>query len=279
MKQLVKKIDEALSTHYPQGEVRALARIIATELLGFSQTAYYLKDKVTLTPADEEKLADALARLQKEEPIQYILGYSDFCDLRLKVTPAVLIPRPETSEFVQWIKTECGTAKSLLDIGTGSGCIAVSLAKLIPQTQITAWDISPTALEIAQENSRANGCNVLFEQRDILTYTPTATDKFDIIVSNPPYIKESEKEAMENNVLLWEPHLALFVPNDSPLLFYRTIAQKALTMLPAGGKLFFEINREHGAETVAMLQAMGYHDITLRKDFAENDRMICAVKK
>ena len=197
------------------------------------------------------------------------------------VTTTMLMgcPRPETSELVQWIKTECGTAKSLLDIGTGSGCIAVSLAKLLPHMHVTAWDISPAALEIAQENSRANGCNVLFEQRDILTYTHTATDKFDIIVSNPPYIKESEKEAMENNVLLWEPHLALFVPNDSPLLFYRTIAQKALTMLPAGGKLFFEINREHGAETIAMLQAMGYHDITLRKDFAENDRMIKAVKK
>ena len=279
MKQLVKRINDALAPHYPQGEMSALARIIATELLGFSQTAYYLKDKVTLTPTDEEKLADALARLQKNEPIQYILGYSDFCGLRFKVTTAVLIPRPETSELVQWIKTECGTAKSLLDIGTGSGCIAVSLAKQLPHTHVTAWDISPAALEIAQENSRANGCNVLFEQRDILTYSPTATDKFDIIVSNPPYIKESEKETMENNVLLWEPHLALFVPNDSPLLFYRAIAQKALTMLTTGGMLFFEINREHGAETVAMLQAMGYHDITLRKDFAENDRMIKAVKK
>lgn len=277
MKQLAKTINEALSPHYTQGEVSALARIIATELLGISQTTYYLKDEVTLTTAEKEKLADALTRLQKEEPIQYILGYSDFCGLRFKVTPAVLIPRPETSELVEWIKTECGTAKNLLDIGTGSGCIAVSLAKQLPHTNVTAWDISPAALEVAQENNHANGCNVQFEQHDILTYTPV-TEQFDIIVSNPPYIKESEKEAMENNVLLWEPHLALFVPNDTPLLFYRAIAQKALTMLSTGGKLFFEINREHGAEVIAMLQQMGYRDITLRKDFAHNDRMIKAVK-
>lgn len=277
MKQLIKRIDEALSPHYTQSEVRAFARIIATELLGFSQTTYYLRDKVTLTPADEARLADALARLQKEEPIQYILGYSDFCDLRFKVTPEVLIPRPETSELVQWIEQEAGVAGTILDIGTGSGCIAVSLAKKLPHTQVTAWDISPAALEIAQENSRVNSCDVQFEQRDILTYNP-AGKKFDIIVSNPPYIKDCEKQAMENNVLLWEPHLALFVPDNNPLLFYHAIAQKALTMLTTGGKLFFEINREHGTETVAMLQEMGYKNITLRKDFADNDRMICATK-
>lgn len=277
MKELAKRINEALSPHYTQGEVGALARILATELLGISQTTYYLKDDVAITPADEAKLADALARLQKEEPIQYILGYSDFCDLRFKVTPAVLIPRPETSELVYRIAQEAGDAKSILDIGTGSGCIAVSLAKLLPHTNVTAWDISPAAIKVAQENSHANGCNVQFEQRDILTYTP-ATEQFNIIVSNPPYIKEAEKAAMENNVLLWEPHIALFVPDDTPLLFYRAIAQKALTMLTNGGKLYFEINREHGAEIIAMLQQMGYHDTTLIKDFADNDRMIRAVK-
>lgn len=278
MKQLAKIINVALSPHYTQNEVSALARIIVTELLGFSQTTYYLKDEVTLTTAENGKLLNALERLQKEEPIQYILGYSDFCGLRFKVNPAVLIPRPETSELVEWIEKEDGSAKSILDIGTGSGCIAISLAKRMPHTQVTAWDISPAALEIAQENSLANGCDVQFEQRDILTYNP-AGKKFDIIVSNPPYIKDCEKQAMENNVLLWEPHLALFVPDNNPLLFYHAIAQKALTMLTTGGKLFFEINREHGTETVAMLQEMGYKNITLRKDFADNDRMICAIKE
>ena len=277
MKQLAKRINNALSPHYTQGEVGALARILATELLGISQTSYYLKDDVAITPADEAKLADALARLQKAEPIQYILGYSDFCDLRFKVTPAVLIPRPETSELVHRVVQEASDAKSILDIGTGSGCIAVSLAKLLPHANVTAWDISPAAIEVARENSHANGCNVQFEQRDILTYTPTA-DRFDIIVSNPPYIKEAEKAAMENNVLLWEPHIALFVPDDAPLLFYRAIAAKALTMLTRGGRLYFEINREHGAEVIAMLQQMGYSDTILLKDFADNDRMIRAVK-
>lgn len=277
MRELAKRINEALSPHYTQGEVGALARILATELLGISQTTYYLKDDVTLTPAHEVRLTDALARLQKEEPIQYILGYCDFCDLRFGVNPAVLIPRPETSELVYRIAQEAGDAKSILDIGTGSGCIAVSLANLLPHTNVTAWDISPAALEVARENSHANGCNVRFEQRDILTYTP-ATEQFDIIVSNPPYIKEAEKATMENNVLLWEPHIALFVPDDTPLLFYRAIAAKALTMLTRGGKLYFEINREHGAEIIAMLQQMGYCDTILIKDFADNDRMIRAVK-
>lgn len=277
MRELAKRINEALSPHYTQGEVGALARILGTELLGISQTAYYLKDDVTLTPVHEARLTDALARLQKEEPIQYILGYCDFCDLRFRVNPAVLIPRPETSELVYRIAQEAGDANSILDIGTGSGCIAVSLAKLLPHTNVMAWDISPAAIEVARENSHANGCNVLFEQRDILTYTP-ATEQFDIIVSNPPYIKEAEKATMENNVLLWEPHIALFVPDDTPLLFYRAIAAKALTMLTRGGKLYFEINREHGAEIIAMLQQMGYCDTILLKDFADNDRMIRAVK-
>ncbi len=277
MKQLLEKIHIAIDTHYPQGEVKALARIIATELIGIPQTTYYLKEQVTLTAAQEEKVTNALERLKKKEPIQYILGYSDFCGLRFAVTPAVLIPRPETSELVEWIAAENTTARRILDIGTGSGCIAVSLASKLPSAQVTAWDISTEALAVAQKNSSANGCKVHFEERDILTYEPQ-NEKYDIIVSNPPYIKEVEKEAMEDNVLLWEPHLALFVPDSNPLLFYRTIAQKAQKMLTPGGRLYFEINREHGADTVAMLQAMNYRNITLRKDFADNDRMVMAEK-
>ncbi len=278
MKQLLKKINDAIGALYTQSEVSALSRIIATELLNISQTNYLLKEPVTLTPEEEEKVTDALERLKQKEPIQYILGYSDFCGLRFAVTPAVLIPRPETSELVEWIATESSTAKSILDIGTGSGCIAVSLATMMPQAQVTAWDISTHALAVAQKNSTANGCNVLFEERDILNYEPTE-EKYDIIVSNPPYIKEVEKKEMEENVLLWEPHLALFVPDNDPLLFYRTITKKAQNMLTPGGKLYFEINREHGADTVAMLQAMNYRNITLRKDIAGNDRMIMAEKQ
>lgn len=278
MKQLAKRINETLSPHYTQGEVGALARILATELLGISQTTYYLKDDVTLTPTDEARLTDALARLQKAEPIQYILGYSDFCDLRFKVTPAVLIPRPETSELVEWIADANPNAGDILDIGTGSGCIAISLAHRLPQACVTAWDISRQALAVAQKNSTANGCKVKFEEHDILS-CPADDRQFDIIVSNPPYIKECEKVAMDDNVLLWEPHLALFVPDADPLLFYRTIAEKALAMLTCGGKLYFEINREHGDEIVSMLQELGYKNISLRKDFADNDRMVCATKE
>ncbi len=274
---IANRIKEALSDCYSTGEITALTRIIATELLAVSQMAFYTKDNVSLTAEQETLLDDAIARLQKHEPIQYILGYSDFCGLRFNVTPATLIPRPETSELVEWIASEANGNESILDIGTGSGCIAISIANKLPQSKVSAWDISHDALAVAKENSKANGCNVAFETVDILGDQP-AGEQFDIIVSNPPYIKENEKSAMHSNVLDWEPHTALFVPDNDPLLFYRTIAQKATTMLRPGGKLYFEINRAHGKETVEMLAALGYANIELRKDFADNDRMIRAVK-
>ena len=277
MRTIAKKIEEGLANIYSDGEIKVLTRIIATELLGVSQMAYFLKDNITLTAEQEALLDNAIERLKKQEPIQYILGYSDFCGLRFKVTPATLIPRPETSELVEWIANEATGNESILDIGTGSGCIAVSLAHKLPQSKVTAWDISNEALAVASENSKENGQTVTFEQVDILAYEPTGK-QFDIIVSNPPYIKENEKEAMHSNVLDWEPHTALFVPDSDPLLFYRTIAEKGLTILKPGGSLYFEINRAHGKETMEMLAALGYTSIELRKDFADNDRMIRAVK-
>lgn len=277
MRTIAKKIEEGFATTYTDGEIKALTRIIATELLGVSQMAFYLKDDITLTAEQEALLDNAIQRLKKQEPIQYILGYSDFCGLRFKVTPATLIPRPETIELVEWIASEATGNESILDIGTGSGCIAISLAHKLPQSEVTAWDISNEALAVAAENSKANGCVVTFEQVDILAYEPTG-EQFDIIVSNPPYIKENEKEAMHANVLDWEPHTALFVPNNDPLLFYRTIAEKGLQILRPGGRLYFEINRAHGKDTVDMLAALGYTSIELRKDFADNDRMIRTVK-
>ena len=277
MKSIADRIHEDLATVYTDGEIKALTRILAIELLGVSQMAYFLKESITITAEQETLLGNAIVRLQKHEPIQYILGYSDFCGLRFKVTPATLIPRPETSELVEWIAEEATGKEKILDIGTGSGCIAVSLANRLPEAEVSAWDISTEALAVATENSKSSNCNVSFKLVDILAYEPTA-EEFDIIVSNPPYIKEVEKEQMEANVLDWEPHTALFVPDNDPLLFYRTIAQKATTMLRPGGKLYFEINRAHGKETVEMLAALGYANIELRKDFAENDRMIRAVK-
>lgn len=277
MKAIAKHINEELSDSYSAGEISALTRIIATELLGIPQMTFFLKDEVNLTAEQDALLDNAIERLKKQEPIQYILGYCDFCGLRFKVTPATLIPRPETSELVEWIASEAIGKERILDIGTGSGCIAVSLANKIPQSDVTAWDISTDALAVATENSKTNGCAVTFKQVDILAYQPTG-ELFDIIVSNPPYIKENEKEAMHANVLDWEPHTALFVPDCDPLLFYRTIAEKGLTILKSGGRLFFEINRAHGKETIDMLLSLGYTAIELRKDFAENDRMIRAVK-
>ena len=272
-----KHIKENLGSYYPAGEVAAFTRIIVTEMLGIPQMTFFLKDNVELTHEQEATLADSINRLQKHEPIQYIQGYSDFCGLRFKVTPATLIPRPETSELVEWVASEASGNERILDIGTGSGCIAVSLANKMPQSKVTAWDISNEALAVATGNSRSNGTEVLFEQVDILSYRPEE-NLFDIIVSNPPYIKENEKSAMHSNVLDWEPHTALFVPDSDPLLFYRTIAKKGLTLLKPGGTLYFEINRAHGAETVEMLAGLGYTGIELRKDFAENDRMIKGIR-
>ena len=274
---IAKHIKENLGSYYPAGEVSAFTRIIATEMLGIPQMTFFLKDNIELTHEQEATLEDAIKRLQKYEPIQYIQGYSDFCGLRFKVTPATLIPRPETSELVEWIASEATGNERILDIGTGSGCIAVSLANKLPDSKVTAWDISPEALAVATENSRSNGTEVTFKQVDILAYRPEEK-QFDIIVCNPPYIKENEKSAMHSNVLNWEPHTALFVPDSDPLLFYRTIAKKGLTLLKPGGTLYFEINRAHGAETVEMLAGLGYTGIELRKDFAENDRMIKATR-
>lgn len=278
MKRIAQIINEELSGYYTQSEASALTRIIATEMLDIPQLTFFLKDDVTLKAEQEAMLFNTIERLKKYEPIQYIQGYSDFCGLRFKVTPATLIPRPETSELVEWIAADhSGKVASILDIGTGSGCIAVSLAHMLPMSNVTAWDISPEALAVAAENSRNNSTKVTFEQVDILSYEPKSA-QFDIIVSNPPYIKENEKSAMHSNVLDWEPHTALFVPDNDPLLFYRTIAKKGLTLLKPGGTLYFEINRAHGAETMKILADYGYTNIELRKDFADNDRMIKTVK-
>lgn len=280
MKRIIKAIKDELGSCYPIGETTALIRIISTEILDIPRSTFILKEDVILTPEQETLLYSTIERLKKHEPIQYIQGFCDFCGLTFKVTQETLIPRPETSELVEWITEEQkGKEKEvkILDIGTGSGCIAITLSDKLPGCNIAAWDISPGALAVAEENNRNNGTEVIFSQVDILAYQPQ-DEMFGIIVSNPPYIKEKEKKSMEANVLDWEPHTALFVPDNDPLLFYRTIAKKALVMLTSGGALYFEINRAHGAETAEMLQSLGYKEIELRKDIAGNDRMIKATR-
>ena len=194
------------------------------------------------------------------------------------VAPGVLIPRPETEELVELMLKELSPVSRILDIGTGSGCIAVSLAKELPESQVTAWDVSEEALSIAVSNSEALQASVRFEQRDVLTYSPGATECYDVIVSNPPYVIEAEKQEMEQNVLDWEPSLALFVPDADPLRFYRRIAMLGLEMLVPGGKLYFEINRAFGADTVSMLRESGYRAVCLQKDISHNDRFVIAEK-
>lgn len=275
MKRLIKQMRDELSPLYPQGEREALIRIVAMDLLKIGSTAFYLKDEINLDPTRQATLDNAIERLKKAEPIQYILGQTEFCDLTFNVNPSVLIPRPETSELVKWIVEENKKEQTnILDIGTGSGCIAISLAKMLPNAQVTAWDISPRAIETAESNNILNGTKVTFVEQDIFTASEAAT--YDIIVSNPPYIKEVEKTNMQRNVLEWEPSIALFVPDNDPLLFYREIARKGVQLLKNGGKLYFEINREHGEDTCNMLAEYGYTNIELRKDFADNDRMIRA---
>lgn len=276
MKDITRQIRNELSDCYTANEITAITRILATELLGFKEYIFFLKEDVTPTKEQQELLKRALNELKKHKPIQHILGYEQFCGLKFKVNDSVLIPRPETSELVSWIIDNCNGNERILDIGTGSGCIAISLAHKMPKSRITAWDISTKALEVAIENSKTNNVNIHFEQCDILNYKP-GEKKFEIIVSNPPYIKECEKAQMESNVLDWEPSIALFVPDNNPLLFYRTIAEKALDILTPGGFLFFEINRAHGTDVCNMLAELGYRDIEMRKDFADNDRMVKAI--
>ena len=216
--------------------------------------------------------------LKNEIPVQYLLGTTSFYDLNFEVNKNVLIPRPETEELVDWIVQDNKKSENsikILDIGTGSGCIAISLAKNIPNSKITAIDISEKALKIAQKNAIKNNVAVTFLKKNILKIS-NLEQIFDIIVSNPPYVRNLEKNEIKKNVLDYEPHLALFVDDDDALIFYRTIATLALKNLSENGRLYFEINQFLGLETVQLLEKLGYKNIELRKDIYGNDRMIKA---
>lgn len=283
MPHLISTITHALSDVCPAGEARAIARMVLSEAFGVSELDIYMGKDIHLSEDEQQKLENIIFRLHKNEPIQYILGYAYCLGVRFRVTPSVLIPRPETAELIELIKLRyAGIApRRILDIGTGSGCIAISLANHWRESEVEAWDVSAEALEVACDNSRQAGVQVSFKQCDVLTRTPQTGDegRFDLIVSNPPYIKEVEKETMEAHVLDWEPSLALFVPNHDPLLFYRKISVLSLSMLADGGMLYFEINREHGAELVGLLVGLGYKDVELSKDLSGNDRFVSACKR
>lgn len=271
-------IRQELSGFYPDAEAAAMAKYILTEKYQLSALDLYAGKDMNFSSEKLSEVNDILVRLKLYEPLQYIIGETWFCGYRFKVTPAVLIPRPETAELIDWIVTDNKREGAhVLDIGTGSGCIPVSLALMMDSPVVSAWDISEEALTIASENARINNADVAFSRVDVLG-TDIPDIKVDILVSNPPYITESEKKDMEKNVLEWEPDLALFVPDDDPLRFYRRIAELGLDILNDGGLIYFEINRAYGSETVGMLALMGYKNIELRKDLSGNDRMIKALR-
>ena len=270
-------IKQQLDRLYPPAEIEALSRLILEKEFGLSFADILTGKFNDLSAADRQKLEKIVERLRNFEPLQYVLGETEFFGMDFWVSPSVLIPRPETEELVLWIKdsVDGNLSLKLLDIGVGSGCIAVSLAKMLPRAQVFGWDVSAGALQIARKNADRHAVNVVFAQKNMLQDVAW-NEKLDVIVSNPPYIAESEKSEMEKNVLDFEPHLALFVPDNNPLIFYEKIANFALQHLNSGGMLFFEINRAKGDEIKQMLLEKGFLNVELRKDISGNNRMIKA---
>ena len=280
LKELRDHFYQQLTPLYPIEELRSFFYLLSEEYLNLQPAEITLQLDTEVTTTQHALFDEALDRLLQEEPIQYVVGKTEFFGLPFKVTPAVLIPRPETEELVEWVIDEFriqDSGFSILDIGTGSGCIAVSLAKHLPKATVCALDISKEALHVAEQNAKHNGVDVGFLERDILK-TESLLQSFDIIVSNPPYVKENEQQNMQNNVLQHEPAKALFVPDADPLMFYKKIAQLAQKHLNKSGKLFFEINEAHGQETVVLLEALGYTNVVLKQDVFGKDRMVYGEK-
>ena len=253
--------------------------MLIDEYLGFQKIDTVLKPNYIINEKKLSLLKSATERLKKEEPIQYIIGKTEFYGLSFLVDENTLIPRPETEELVEWIIHEVNKKNlntkniSILDIGTGTGCIPISLAKNVSFANISAIDVSKNALKIAKKNALKNNVAINFEEIDILQ-TEKLSTKYDIIISNPPYIRELEKKEIQNNVLENEPHLALFVSNEDPLIFYNKIAGLAINHLTENGLLFFEINQYLASKTIDLLKEKGFTSIELKKDFSGNDRMI-----
>ncbi len=274
--------NEALSAIYPKTEIDSFFFILMEEKLKLQRIDTVLKPDFLITKKNLIDLKNIVKRLQKEEPIQYIIGNTEFYGLPFLVDKNTLIPRTETEELVAWVLDEIKvltnnkiTELSILDIGTGTGCIPISLAKNLTSLNISAIDISPEALLIAKQNAILNKVTIEFIELDILN-AESLPQEYDVIISNPPYVRELEKEEIKNNVLENEPHLALFVADENPLIFYNKIADLAKQQLSKNGMLFFEINQYLGKETVNMLVKKGFKNIQLKKDLFGNDRMIKA---
>lgn len=263
---------------YGNGEARAITDYVLDVCFGLSKADILCGAVEEMTAEKAAELNKIFGRLMEGEPVQYVLGRAEFCGRWFSVRPGVLIPRPETEELCAWITADSKASASpkVLDIGTGSGCIAITLQLDMPESKVTAWDISADALDVARENAQQLGANVSFVKQDALNAKPEG--EWDVIVSNPPYICEKEKKDMAVNVLEHEPHTALFVPDADPLLFYRAITRLAVQTLSKGGRLYFEINPIYADDTCRMMQAEGMTAVELRSDMYGKQRMAKGVK-
>jgi release factor glutamine methyltransferase len=292
VKQYRNYFNETLKTIYPITEIDSFFFLLLEEYLGFRRVDIVLKSDFKINQKTLNLLQSATKQLEQEVPLQYIIGKTEFYGLPFAVNKHVLIPRPETEELVAWVVSESSRFKTfntstkqttetkqlkILDIGTGSGCIPVSLKKQLPFAEISAIDISNDALTVAKKNAVLNNVDIHFILQDILK-TVALDQHYDIIISNPPYVRELEKKELKNNVLKNEPHVALFVKNDNPLIFYDKIAELAKNYLNKNGLLFFEINQYLGTETINLVNKKGLKNIQLKKDMFGNDRIIVASK-
>ena len=271
---------KALSSLYDEMEIESFFYIILEQFHNKKRIDLALQPEMEMDALQLLRWETVLSELKKEKPIQYILGETEFYGLRFRVNENTLIPRPETEELVELIISDNQITKNtnsltILDIGTGSGCIAISLAKNLSNAKVSAIDVSEKALEMAKKNAEINEVNVNFILADVLKIS-TLQEKYDVIVSNPPYVRNLEKHEIKPNVLEFEPHLALFVEDDDALIFYRKIAELALKNVSENGKIYFEINQYLGKETVKLFENLGFKNVKLIKDIYENDRMIFA---
>jgi release factor glutamine methyltransferase len=287
VKQALNKFGNELTALYDAREAESLGTMALSEVTGFSSAKIKAFPDAELTAEQLQTIDKILTELKTGKPIQYILGHTEFYGLPFKVNPSVLIPRPETEELVEWILNAWREAQGgwrkpyrLLDIGTGSGCIAISLKKNLPEFNVSAMDISIDALQTAKANADLNQVDINFTNEDILAplQAPTAP-RYNIIVSNPPYVTMHDKTQMHQNVTDFEPHTALFVPENDPLIFYKAIADFATQNLESGGLLFFEINESYGEEIVELLTSKSFINIELRKDMSDRNRMVKASVK
>jgi len=283
---------QELSSLYEEQEIESFFYIILEKLHGLKRIDLALNPQTVMDGAHLKQWENIISELKKQRPVQYILGETEFYGLRFLVNENTLIPRPETEELVELIIKSTNyelrnTKLKVLDIGTGSGCIAISLAKHLPTSEVFAIDVSEEALAVAKKNSELNDVKVNYINVDVLkiddlkelvTHNLQLATQFDIIVSNPPYVRNLEKDEIKPNVLEYEPHLALFVDDIDPLLFYRKIAELAIKNLNPNGKLYFEINQYLGKETIKLLEDFGFRNVELKKDIYGNDRMISCEK-